>query len=345
MTKKRRQKQWHKGAFKAGIDSARSFDSSEMNKLRLVDSLQQLNMRWGTWFTKQKFKNIPRDNYSAACHQFLHGYRSTAEVNVSAELLPPTPKKVGCIISAVDEHETLQKQLDELRRLTLEEVIVVLNGSSAELLRIVREHPIGATIVYYQEPLGYDVGRAVGARASSSDILLFLDSDMIVDADQLLPFIYEVEKGADVVLNPITPLFPPNCSDWDSVSNMKYFLNLCLGRKDLLASSLTAVPHALSRRAVETIGPDVLAVPPLAQARALRAGLTVTNAPVIVDVIKKNLIREHNVGANNSVEQLIVGDHLEAIHDSFLELGDRLLFPDRIRRRDLLREGDEEIGF
>jgi hypothetical protein len=75
---------------------------------------------------------------------------------------------------------------------------------------------------------------------------------------------------------------------------------------------MTAVPHALSRRALETIGYRELMVPPKAQALSILNRLRVEKAGT-VNVIKHNRLRKGNTGAGNSVEQLIIGDHAEAL--------------------------------
>lgn len=75
---------------------------------------------------------------------------------------------------------------------------------------------------------------------------------------------------------------------------------------------MTAVPHALSRRALERIGYRELMVPPRALALSIMAGLRVEKAGG-VNVIKHNRLRQGNTGAGNAMEQLIAGDHAEAL--------------------------------
>ncbi|CAG7638314.1 glycosyltransferase family 2 protein [Paenibacillus allorhizosphaerae] len=151
-------------------------------------------------FRKHKFKEIPQTTYPLACKRFIRGFCETANIQINNDLLLPTTKKVGCVITAMNESVTLQTQLNELARLPFQEIIVVINGSSDDSYEVTRNHPSKATIIHFDAALGYDVGRAVGAKVSESDMLLFLDVDMSIGVDLLLPFIYEVEKGA-VTLN------------------------------------------------------------------------------------------------------------------------------------------------
>jgi CTP:molybdopterin cytidylyltransferase MocA len=246
----------------------------------------------------------------------------------------PANKSVDCVISVKNEKRTLQRQLDELIKLPFEQVIVVVNGSTDGSADIARQHPIRATVMQFDEALGYDVGRAVGASASNAEIVLFLDGDMCISAHSLVPFIQQAERGADVVLNPISSLLPV-FANRDTVSHLKHFLNVSLGRSDLHADSMTAIPHVLSRHAIRTIGIPALCVPPLAQALAICAGLKVVSAPKAINVIKHNRKRPINTGKGNPVERLIIGDHLEALH-ALTENSPRLHFADTVRRHELI---------
>ncbi len=186
-------------------------------------------MRWAKWFGKHAFRRVPRLSYPLACGRFIRGFCETANIDISSNLLLPTTKSVCCVLTVKNEAATLRAQLNELRRLPFEEIIVVVNGSTDNSYEVARNHPVQATVVHFDSALGYDVGRAVGARMSHSDMILFLDGDMTIRVDLLLPFIYEIEKGADVVLNPISSLLP-TFERRDSVSNIKQFFKYMFGK-------------------------------------------------------------------------------------------------------------------
>lgn len=218
--------------------------------------------------------------------------------------------KLSVIISARNEAKTLPLLLKQVQRLAPAEIIVVLNGctdNSFQLARLCRQ----ATVVHVPEPAGHDVGRSLGAKLSRGDILLFLDGDMVIPAPQLAGFAAAVDGGVDVALNDLDGLLPPFGLS-DHVTRCKLYLNMVLGRSDLGACSMTAVPHALSRRALEVIGYRELMVPPKAQALSLLKQLRVEKAGT-VNVFKQNRLRQDNTGAGNRVEQLIIGDHAEAL--------------------------------
>lgn len=185
--------------------------------------------------------------------------------------------------------------------------MVVSNGTTDGSDQIA--DTMGARLLRYDEPLGHDVGRSVGAQAARGEILLFIDGDMVIAASKLQPYIQKIAEGADVVLNNYWG--PVNQHAVHQVVLAKYALNAMLLRPDLRGASMTAVPHAISRRALETIGSEVLSVPPLAQAIAIHKGLAVTVGNSI-DVGKLNLIRTKGLDFD-PLEQLINDDHLQAV--------------------------------
>ncbi|GIO98821.1 hypothetical protein J14TS5_39070 [Paenibacillus lautus] len=234
----------------------------------------------------------------------------------------------------MNEKDTILQLLEQLHRLPLHEIIFVVNGSTDESFEMIRNQS-KAIIVHYKQALGHDVGRAVGAKLADSEILLFLDGDVPILAEHLVPFIDAIEQGSDIALNDISPLIGM-FSNRDYVTIVKEFINRSMGRADLEANSLTAVPHAIKKEAAQIIGYANLSVPPKAQVIALEKGLKI-NAPASVDVITKNRLRARNVGLQNAVSDLIIGDHIEALKTAFDLKGPRLSFTDQIRQRQLTK--------
>ncbi|UUZ89547.1 glycosyltransferase family 2 protein [Paenibacillus sp. P25] len=263
---------------------------------------------------------------------YLRGFFSAKRRKVPDWVLLPTDRSVAVIVSARNEERTIGALADQLSRLGADETYVVVNGSTDRTFLRARERSSGV-VLSYPEALGHDVGRAVGAKLAEADILVFLDGDIPVKAEDLVPFIYAVSEGMDVALNNITP-YLAGLERRDPVSHIKQFLNLSLGRPDLAANSMTAVPHALSRKAVDTLGPQALMVPPKAQALAVFKGLRI-GAPGQVNVIRSNRRRRNNLGPGNPVAKLIIGDHVEALKLAGDLEGERLAFADHMRKRSL----------
>lgn len=251
---------------------------------------------------------------------FREGYSAGSGIPPS-EIPLPLQRSASAVVTASNEEKTLPLVLSELEKLPLQEIVVVLNGCTDGSLEAVSRHP-RLLKLNYAERLGHDVGRAVGAKAVRGETILFVDGDLPVQAEELAPFLLAVDLGTDMALNDIMPFLPP-FPQQDEVTRSKMLLNLLLGRPDLQANSLTAVPHALSRKLIDAIGTPTLAVPPKAQALAIARGFEVT-APSAVNVLRKNRIRAGNTGAGNAVAKLIVGDHIEALETVMQMKGIRL---------------------
>jgi glycosyltransferase involved in cell wall biosynthesis len=269
--------------------------------------------------------------YGEAAEAFVKGYAEATKAKLETYIPLPSEVSVAAIVSVMNEEETLPGLLRQLDRLPLAEKIFVVNGSSDASFSILRSLSDGI-VVHYAEALGHDVGRAIGAKLADSDILLFVDGDIVIPAERLVPFIQMVADGYAIALNDITP-YLGSFERWDHVTVMKAMLNRLLARPDLKANSLTAVPHAISREAANRIGMRTLAVPPLAQFTAIQLGLKIGTAGS-VDVITANKSRRDNTGERNAVGRLIIGDHLEALSAAIAQRGVRLGYADTIRRRE-----------
>lgn len=268
---------------------------------------------------KNQVKNQVKQVVSLA-QAFGNGYELAAKLK--SDFLPlPIQKTSSAILCASNEEHTLPLVIAQLKRLPLDEIIVILNGCHDDSYNKI-EQDERIIIVHYKERLGHDVGRSIGAKLATGNILLFVDGDLTLKAEQLALFMIAVNNGIDVALNDLGPFFP-KFNFQDQVTRMKSFLNITLGRGDLGASSLTAVPHALSRHALNEIGVTSLMVPPKAQALAIMKNLTVATV-ASVDVVKGNRMRDGNTGHGNAVARLIIGDHVEALNEVMTLGGTRL---------------------
>ncbi len=135
--------------------------------------------------------------------------------------------RLAVIVPAMNEEDTLGAVLDEINRLMPDELIVVVNGSKDQTAAVASEK--GAKVIQFHYPLGNDVGRAIGAEAANADIYLFTDADIVIQAEQYIPFIVAIENGEDLSLNSI---------DWithfdkaDTISAGRYFFKSHPGSK------------------------------------------------------------------------------------------------------------------
>lgn len=244
------------------------------------------------------------------------------------------------IVPARDEERTIAAVLTQLRRLPFKEIVVVLNGSQDRTGMIARRQ--GCRVVETGRVLGHDVGRALGAVSVLADVYFFVDADIVCEAEEYLPFLLAAVEGVDVALNDLLPILTP-MHRVHSVNVAKAFLNYALGVPELGVCSMTTVPHALTRKAVEIITPARLAIPPLAHAVAVLSEDIAVKPVASVDVVHRN--RVHRLDSPDRspkvLEKLIVGDHIEALHYVIQVLGRRGPWRDQVRLREVLRDMDE----
>lgn len=239
---------------------------------------------------------------------------------------------VSVIIPAMNEARTIAGVISRARGVHPRcEVIVIVNGSVDDTAKIAQS--LGARVISYELPLGHDAGRSVGAEVAKGEVLLFTDGDFAIPASELRPFVSAISRGADIALNDYSG--PVRKRSPHPVVLSKYALNILLDRPDLKGCSMTAVPHAISRKALAVLGSEVLSRPPLAHACAVLEGLYV-EAVYKVPVGKLNAIRRKADG-QDPLQQFIIVDHLEAISLLLERQGKRAGFSDGIRRREMVR--------
>jgi len=277
---------------------------------------------------KKRRQNLKRNNkYSSAYYQVL---RSAYEKGKQEGLKQGLPfslgnkydkitypsfdigdKTIHGIIAARNEASTIKSIIQNSYSAGVQHVIVVANGCTDNTAKLAKA--AGAEVIEFRKPLGYDVGRAIGLKHSTADINVIIDADIVFAPDDLVPFINAVANGVDIALNNLNPLFA-QYAHLDKISIMKFQLNFILGLEKLGVNSLTAVPHALSKKAVQIITPEFLVVPPKAMVKASISNLRI-EAVHTVDVFKPNKIRPeiHKFKGRDLAADLIIGDHLEAI--------------------------------
>ncbi|MFI8707655.1 glycosyltransferase family 2 protein [Bacillus sp. NPDC077411] len=275
---------------------------------------------------------------------FTDGERNRDVVSDYTCFIPKEKKaKYSAVIPAGAERETITAVIKEVKRAGIDEIIVVANGADKETIQKAKAEQV--IVVEFREALGHNVARAIGAMRATADVLLFIDSDFVIQAEELLPFIQAIDNGVDIALNDMQCLLE-EFHPVDPISAGKYFVNLAVKRPDLWNNSLTAVPHAIHRKVIDTIGYKALIIPPLAQVKAILAGFSI-QAIHYVDVVKPNRIRpeqHHVVNGRIPAFDRIFGDQLEAIAYLLKHTDKRGSFTDGERDRviiDQLRKEEE----
>jgi len=241
-------------------------------------------------------------------------------------LLPiPLRGTAAAVVYAAGDVNALRATLHTLRQLPLHERIVILPAvASSELLALSQAEP-GVTTVYRPELADADRGRALGGRLATADTVLFVEDDNRATSAQLAKFIWKCDNGMDVALNDISSQFGVFRRRPD-VLRLAEFFNLTLNRRELRASSLSVLPFALSRRALQSIGPEKLADPPQAYTAAILGALRV------------GLAASAPSAAVAAVDAAMVNGFAVAWKAAMTRLGSRHSFPDKLRYRAQLED-------
>ncbi|WDL92763.1 glycosyltransferase [Bacillus sp. HNR-4] len=245
--------------------------------------------------------------------------------------------KYSAIIPVSEEKTTIRSVIQEVKKAGVDEIIIVANGADIETIKQVNLENV--IVIEFEEAIGHNVARAVGAMHATAEICLFVDGDSAIPAKKLVPFLRAIEDGSDMALNDLQCLldiFHPA----DPISMGKYFVNLVAKRPDLWNNSLTAVPHAIRKKVIEKIGYDSLIIPPLAQMKAILEGFSITTVE-FVDVITTNRVRpeQHEfVNGRISAFDRIFGDQLEAIAYLLQHTDERGGFTDGDRDREIIQQ-------
>ncbi|MFC4323471.1 glycosyltransferase family 2 protein [Litchfieldia salsa] len=224
---------------------------------------------------------------------------------------------VSVIIPLRNEEEKIAEIISEVKRINPFEIITVVNGSTDRTESITKS--LGCKVIQYKESLGHNVGRAIGAYYAKGEILLFIDGDIVIKGELLQKMIDKLKEGYDITLNNLNWMLNIQAFQLDQVSLAKKALGDLCNHNESGINSLVAIPHALTRKALERIGWHQLANAPISQAIALKENLLIA-APFYIEVIKSNRIRpelhltiEKNTPYTRS-QSRIIGDHLEAIN-------------------------------
>ncbi|MDQ7092776.1 glycosyltransferase [Desulfosporosinus sp. PR] len=175
----------------------------------------------------------------------------------------------AAVIPAKNEEKSILAVLTTVLRLPVDYIILVLNGCTDRTLELTRSiHDARIHILFFSDSLGIDIPRAIGALYAHHlgvDGALFVDGDMSGDIYQnLQALISTVNSGVDVALTNCYPYITNRQKLANLVLKFRAKLNRELDLfKSLGLSTPTHGPHALSRRALQTLPSEAIAIPPL----------------------------------------------------------------------------------
>ncbi|MBB6736013.1 family 2 glycosyl transferase [Cohnella zeiphila] len=254
-----------------------------------------------------------------------YGTAALSGAEVPGTFVPiPLQGSAAAVLAVPSDADSYPKVIDSLALLPLDETIVVAGRASEPLLEAIRRNAEGALIAHYPFPLDGDVGRALGAKLTGADTVLFVDAAASVPAETLGRFLWECDDGRLDVALPDQSSPKRLFHKRPAVQRWHELLNVTLSRPDLKMNTMAARPFALSRGALDAIGYADLAVPVKAHALALAKRLKVGVA-VRMDATSPP--------TEGEASRLAAGDHIEAWGALMPSKGGRLGFSDRYRDR------------
>jgi glycosyltransferase involved in cell wall biosynthesis len=215
------------------------------------------------------------------------------------------------VIPAQDEERTITHVIRECLAAGSTRVIVVCNGTSDGTLDLVEGYPDNRVSAFWEpEPLGIDVPRAIGAVIAyrqGADGILFCDGDLSGNiASHLSALLATTAWGYDLSLTDCYPKGFPSGGIAGRVIKARLDLNSGIGREDLGAAVMSHGPSCISRKFMESVPYQALAIPPLAQALAVKQGLNVKIGASIAHGLLGS--RERRGNHPDKTADLIIGD-------------------------------------
>ncbi|ATW26487.1 glycosyltransferase family 2 protein [Candidatus Formimonas warabiya] len=223
----------------------------------------------------------------------------------------------AAVIPAQNEGIRVKQVIKNLFRLPLDFIIPVVNGCRDNTLQACLSLCSAQVyILNFEESLGIDVPRAVGAyyaKKLGAQGVLFVDGDMNGNLSHPLNLlIRSVKAGTDCALTNCYPYINSRHPLTKRVLRYREILNRKLEMFHQLGlASPSHGPHAVSRKLLDTLPIEALAVPPVEIALAKLNKLQIE---VSAAVSHQHLgSREKSLDHTKMVAHTIIGDCLEAI--------------------------------
>lgn len=216
------------------------------------------------------------------------------------------------VIPTYNEEKSILAVLSTVLSLPVRKVIPVVNGCTDRTLKLISTIPDSRLdILSFDQPLGIDIPRAVGAvyaRRTGSRGILIVDGDMSGEIGlNLKDLIVALDQGVDVALTNCYPYITHRAQFANLVLKARARLNQALDLfQSLGLATPTHGPHALSARALGHLPPEAIAIPPLTLYYAQKSGL---NIQVATSIPHQNLRSPHKDRRHaRLIGETIIGD-------------------------------------
>lgn len=220
------------------------------------------------------------------------------------------------IVPAYNEEDNIEKIIDILTSSMADKIVVVLNGSTDNTHSIVDDLLSDRVeLLYFNEKLGYDVPRSVGASYSlscNSSYTCFVDADMTSISGDIIDevFFRASYDEIDMLLVNVMTKHGRN-NDKNLLTSFIGQLNKNLGVYNDIGYSTPSIGlHCLSMRLLESISINHIAIPPVSLSEAVKKGFNVQSPITLpIDVVSSNIKDETHA---KLILDTLIGDCISA---------------------------------
>jgi len=227
---------------------------------------------------------------------------------------------IAAVVPVKNEAATIKKVIKTVSDSGVNLIIPVFNGCTDKSRQVIEAmNYTNISPIHFKSSLGIDVPRSVGAAWAhklGADIILFVDGDLEGNiANTLRRLLSSISrKGLQMAL---TDCYPPETETTPTqparyLLNLRSELNRTLGLEEAIGNaSPSHGPHAVTRKFVESVPYQELAIPPVALTLAARCRLNVG----IGASLPHNRLgsRQRDFYHNRQIAETIIGDCLEAL--------------------------------
>lgn len=249
--------------------------------------------------------------------------------------------KLSVIVSYKTEGAIINRVLEQVSYLRPLEIIVVTNNrkETSEIITKIA----GCNIIVLEEK-DNKKAHVTGAKAAKGEVLLFLQGNVVIFSVQLEQFLQPIRNNAaDVIVsNMDSSLLETRNMDWPDVSTIyKQVLNDVLGRSDLKMDSLSSIPNAITKQAIESVGYESLVNPPFAQIRLMEKGWRIiSSSSITIKSIDNHSLNKRSSYKNklSQVEKYNIGSYLQIMSEWLHKKGTRGGYTDGGRKREVIEQ-------
>lgn len=225
---------------------------------------------------------------------------------------------ISVVVPAKNEAGRAITVLQNLGTLPVDHIIFISNGcKDSTMYEVLQMRLPKLQIIYFHDCLGIDIPRAIGAKvalALGSDVVAFVDGDMVGTFNENLMELVDgvLLKHLDMALTNCYPSPPRHIERYNPTFQWRMNLNKELGLDKKIGLATPAHgPHAVSRRFLETLPLQELAIPPVSLALARKNKLKINVATTIPHYRLGSSIKGQL--HTTKIIDTIVGDCLEAM--------------------------------